>query len=135
MAPQVATVAPEGERFCFRQDLASPHTAAPSMDYRESKVAELVPWLPPGADLSRLDIHVNRVLKRRFQGKDMSWREEVMDATVLAPSEMGSDPECSAGLQKCCKSIKGRGQQGAAHGGRISTSSLAKAWAGPGGGG
>ena len=78
-----------------------------------------------------MDIFVNPALKRRLQGKDTSSREKVMGATARALSEMGSDPEFRVGLKKRCGSIKKRVQWVAAHGGRISTSSLVKAWAGP----
>ena len=61
----------------------------------------------------------------------MSSHEKEMDATARALREMSSDPEFRAGLKKCCRSIKKRVQWVAAHGGRISTSSLAEAWAGP----
>ena len=53
--PQVATVAPGGERFGFQQDLAITHTAAPTMGYLQSTRVELPPWLPSGADPSPLD--------------------------------------------------------------------------------
>ena len=101
------------------------------MNYLKSKWVELAPWLPSGADLSPEDIYVNPALKRRLLSKDMGSREEVMDATARALGEMSSDPEFRAGLKKCCRSIKKRAQWVAAHGGRISTSSLVKAWAGP----
>ena len=104
------------------------------MDYLRSKGVELAPWLPSGADLSPLDIYVNPALKRRLQGKDMSSHEKVMDATARALDEMSSDPEFRAGLKKCCRSIKKRAQMVAAHGGQISTSSLAEGWVWPDGG-
>ena len=49
--PRVATVVAEGGRFCFQQDLASPHTAAPTTEYLKSKGVELAPWLSLRADL------------------------------------------------------------------------------------
>ena len=101
------------------------------MNYLKSTRVELAPRLPSGANLSPLEIYVNPALKRRPQGKDMSSREKVADATARSLGEMSSDPEFGAGLKKCFRSIKKRAQWVAAHGERISTSSLVKAWAGP----
>ena len=64
----------------------------------------------------------------------MSSREKVVGATARALGEMSSEPEFRAGLGKFCRSIKKRVQRVAAHGGRISTSSLAEAWVWPDGG-
>ena len=87
-----------------------------------------MPWLLSGADLRPLDIYVNPELKKRLRGKDMSSHEKVLEATSRALAAMSSDPELKVGLKKCCRSIKKRTQRVAAHGGRISTSSLVTAW-------
>ena len=63
MLPQEAARAPEGKKFCFQQDLAAAHTAIRAMDLMKEGGVSLAPWLPKGADVSPLDIHLNPELK------------------------------------------------------------------------
>ena len=60
----------------------------------------------------------------------MSTTKKVMEATARALAEMSGREKFLRCLNKCCRSIKKRAKWVAAHGGRLSTSSLVDKWEG-----
>ena len=97
---------PDGDKWYFRQDLATSHTAKQTRAMLASGGVTLVPWMPSGADLSPLDIFVNPELKKRLHGKDLGAIDKLVNATARELNNMSKNPAILKLLKKCSRGFK-----------------------------
>ena len=89
---QIEVIA-QGEKYWPQHDLASPRAAKTTKALLKKESANLIPWMPAGADLTPLDVFVNNPAKEEVRKKDTSTLAKLKMECGMAIGRLSADPK------------------------------------------
>ena len=102
---------PEGTKWAFMQDQASPHTAKSTMSFLAQQGVTVLPWFPSGADANPLDIFVRNSIKNKLGElpKEHYNTAPKLEAALLHIAESSrQSPEWMSSIAKRCNEVPHR---------------------------